>query len=293
MALYELSIDGPQVREAERVISLEGRGFPTLVMRWDSRILDQPWVTTVVLDYLIALPPLMIGHSTFNEIKLAAYVGGAPTKFLYFGTEMTSSVPRIAPEMENAIAPVKLYQEFRLEEQTCPLPYLKLIQATPRIFGNGPQDYYSPPVKVERYDGVVGSDHLADFFPAVVANLEPQKGSSLTDAASGFWTGGRFVGVTQIGIVRQGKVVGLHRRVGKTDKDPVPPDVKRRDPKLDMLRQWVAVDLGARTTVVATRGEKGAAELVRIGTREPIGKPSDFENPTEIFFDSVGRTVEA
>lgn len=40
MALYELSIDGPQVREAEKIVSLEGRGFPTLVMRWDSRVFD-------------------------------------------------------------------------------------------------------------------------------------------------------------------------------------------------------------------------------------------------------------
>src|SRR3954470_8118764 len=125
MALYELSIDGPMVREAEKVVSLEGRGFPTLAMRWDSTFFDQLWVTTVVLDYLIALPPLVIGQSTFNEVKVAAFVGGAPTKFLYFGTERTSSVPRIAPEMENAIAPARVYQEFRLEEQTCPLPYLK------------------------------------------------------------------------------------------------------------------------------------------------------------------------
>ena len=107
MALYELSIDGPHVREAERVVSLEGRGFPTLVMRWDSRIFDQPWVTTIVLDYLIALPPLIIGQATFNEVKVAAFVDGAPTKFLYFGTEMTASVPRIAPEMENQIGPAR------------------------------------------------------------------------------------------------------------------------------------------------------------------------------------------
>src|SRR3954463_14839119 len=130
MALYELSIDPASVREAERVASLDGRGFPTLVMRWDSRLFDQPWQTTLVLDYLIALPPLMIGQSTFNEVKVAAFVGGAATKFLYFGTEMSASVPRIAPEMENPLPPAKLYQEFRLEEATCPLPYLKLIQAT-------------------------------------------------------------------------------------------------------------------------------------------------------------------
>src|SRR3954463_1956066 len=102
MALYELSIDGAAVREAERVASLEGRGFPTLVMRWESRLFDQPWQTTVVLDYVIALPPLIVGQSTFNEVKICAFVGGASTKFLYFGTEMSANVPRIAPEMENS-----------------------------------------------------------------------------------------------------------------------------------------------------------------------------------------------
>jgi hypothetical protein len=294
MALYELSIDGPLVREAEHVVSLEGRGFPTLVMRWDSRIFDQPWVTTVVLDYLIALPPLIIGQSTFNEIKLAAYVGGAPTKFLYFGTEMTSAVPRIAPEMENAIAQVKLYQEFRLEEQTCPLPYLKLIQATPRIYGNGPQDYYSPPIKVERYDGVVSStEHVADFFASVVANLETVKGSILTDPSRGFWNGARYVGVTKIAIVRQGKVVGMHARVGRADKDPLPPEIKRRDPKLDVLSEWVGVDVGSACTVVALRGERSNAEYVRIGEAAPVGQPSDYESPTEIAFDNLSRTVKA
>src|SRR5277367_198199 len=271
MALYELSIDGPLVREADKVVSLEGRGFPTLVMRWDSRIFDQPWVTTLVLDYLIALPPLVIGQATFNEVKVAAFVGGTPTKFLYFGTEMTSAVPRIAPEMENSIAPVKLYQEFRLEEQTCPLPYLKLIQATPRIYGNGPQDYYSPPIKVERYDGVVSStDHTADFFASFVANLDTVKGATLTDPARGFWTGARYVGVTKIAILRDGKVVGLHARVGRADKDALPPEIKRRDPKLDVVSEWVGVDVGAASTVVALRGERSNAEYVRIGEAAPV-----------------------
>src|SRR6201986_2932412 len=120
MALYELSIDPNLIREAEKVVSLEGRGFPTLVMRWESRLFDQPWVTTIVLDYTIALPPLMIGQSTFNEVKVCAFVGGDATKFLYFGTEMSAAVPRIAPEMENSVTPAQAYQEFRLEEVTCP-----------------------------------------------------------------------------------------------------------------------------------------------------------------------------
>ena len=293
MALYELSIDAAHVREAEKVASLEGRGYPTLVMRWDTRIFDQPWHTTLVLDYLIALPPLMIGQSTFNEVKVAAYVGGAATKFLYFGTEMSSAVPRVAPEMENSVAPPREYQEFRIEEQTCPLPYLKLIQATPRIYGNGPQDYYSPPIKVERYDGAVSPELVADFFATTVANLETVKGSWLTDAQRGFWNGARFVGVTVIAILRQGKVVGLHRRVGRTDKDPMPTEVKKRDPRLDELREWVGIDIGASTTVVALRGDRGPAEIVRIGATTPVTLPSDNETPTEIAFENLARTMKA
>jgi hypothetical protein len=293
MALYELSIDAGLVREAEKVVSLEGRGFPTLVMRWDCQLFEKPWQTTLILDYAIALPPLMIGQSTFNEVTIAAFVGGAPTKFLYFGTEMSASVPRIAPEMENSIAKAELYQEFRLEEATCPLPYLKLINSTPRIYGNGPQDYYSPPIKVERYDGVVSADQVADFFGTVTANLDPVSGSVLTDPARGFWAGARYVGVTKIAILRQGKVVGIHRRVGRADKDPMPPDIKKRDPERDVVRAWVGIDVGAATTTVAVRGERGAAEIVRIGPVAPVVQASDCETPSEIYFDNLARTVKA
>src|SRR5689334_20868946 len=148
MPVYELSVDGALVREAEKVVSLAGREFPTLVMRWESRLFDQPWLTTLVLDYVIALPPLIVGQATFNEVRIAAFTGHAGTKYMYFGTEMSASVPRIAPEMENAVGPSELYQEFRLDEQTCPIPYLKLIQVSPRIYGEGLQNYYSPPIKV-------------------------------------------------------------------------------------------------------------------------------------------------
>ena len=173
-------------------------------------------------------------------------------------------------------------------------PVLEAIQATPRIYGNGPQDYYSPPIKVERYDGVVSSqEHVADFFASDVANLETVKGSVLTDASRGFWNGARYVGVTKIAILRQGKVVGLHSRVGKADKDPLPPEIKRRDPRLDVLSEWVAVDLGASTTVVALRGERTAVELVRIGDVAPVSQPSDYESPSEIAFESLARTFKA
>ncbi|HMY19216.1 MAG TPA: hypothetical protein PKA58_22990, partial [Polyangium sp.] len=193
MALYELSIDDAHLREAEMLISLEGRSFPTLATRWESRLFDQPWSTTLVLDYTIPLPPLPPGGASFIEVRIAAYTGGAPTKFLYFGTEMNSSVPRIGPEMENQIGAAKIFQEFRLDEHTSPVPYLKLIQTTPRIYGAGAQDYYSPAIKIERYDGAASSEQLADLFPTVVANLPCIKGHLLTDSTGGLWTGTRYI----------------------------------------------------------------------------------------------------
>lgn len=293
MALYELSIEAAHVREGERLASLEGRAYPTLAMRWETKLMDQTWETTVVLDYTISLPPLMVGRQTFNEVRIGAYTGGAGTKFLYFGTEMNASVPRIAPEMENTIGPTPAYQEFRLEEHTCPVPYLKLIQTTPRIYGNGPQDYYAPPIKVERYDAVSSTALIADFFPTIVAGLEGIKGTQLTDASQGMWVGSRFVGVTKIAIMRQGKVVGLHRRVGRTDRDPIPPEVKRRDPKLDVSRGWCAIDLGAQSTVIALRSERSPAELIRIGATGPVTLSADFENPSEISFENLSRMLKA
>ena len=235
----------------------------------------------------------MIGQSTFNEVKVCAFVGGAATKFLYFGTEMSADVPRIAPEMENSVTPAQAYQEFRLEEVTCPIPYLKLIQTTPRIYGNAAQDYYSPLIKVECYDGSVGADLLADYFAQTVANLEPVSGAVLTDAARGFWTGARFVGATTIAILRQGKVVGLHKRMGRTDRDPVPTEIKKRDPKLDVLKEWVAVDIGAQTTTIALRGERNTAEFVRIGTKSPAIVPADFETPSEVGFVNLARFLKS
>ena len=293
MPLYELSIDDAHLREAERLISLEGRGFPTLVTRWESRLFDQPWSTTLVLDYTIPLPPLGAGQGTFIEVRVAAFVGGAATKFLYFGTEMNSSVPRIGPEMENQIGQAKIYQEFRLDEHTSPVPYLKLIQTTPRIYGAGAQDYYSPAIKVERYDGAASSEHLADLFPTFVAGLPPVKGHLLTDPSGGLWVGARYVGQTSIAILRQGKVCGMHRRIGRTDRDAVPPEIKRRDPKLDVLKEWVSIDLGASTTVVALRGERSAPELIRLGATSAPSVSADYENPSEIAFDQLARTLKA
>src|SRR5688572_16076319 len=100
MPVYDLSIDEAHVRAAERLVTLEGRGYPTVVASWESRLFEQPWTTVIVLDYVLALPPLIVGHATFNEVRVGVFVGGASTKFLYFGTEMSEGAPRIPPEME-------------------------------------------------------------------------------------------------------------------------------------------------------------------------------------------------
>ncbi len=303
MALYELSIEPAHVVEAERVIALDGRDYPTLVMHWESRLFDQPWETTLVLDYTIALPPLGAGGaapapgqaapSSFIPVRVGAFVGGAPTKYFYFGTEMNESVPRIGPEMENLATPSSTYQEFLLDDRSCPIPYLKLIAATPRIYGNGAQDYYAPPIPVERFDATPKPHHLADNFPNVVAGLEPITGEKLIDPAIGSWTGSRYVGIRQMAILRQGKVVGMVRRTGKVDRDLAPPEVARRDPNLDVRDAWVAIDFGTRSTVVAVRGDRSGQTMIRLGTLDAAVRSADFENPSEIGFDALRNTTKA
>lgn len=298
MALYELSIDSVHVTEAEAVVGLEGRDFPTLVMHWESRVFELPWAATVVLDYTIALPPL--GQTPtgtpsvgFIPVRVGAFVGGAPTKYFYFGTEMNESVPRLGPEMENVASPASTYQEFLLDERSCPIPYLKLIAATPRIYGNSAQDYYSPPIPVERFDAMPRPHHIADTFPTVTAGLETVTGEKLVDPAIGSWVGSRYVGIRQMAILRQGKVVGMLRRSGKADRDAAPAEVARRDPKLDIRDSWVAIDFGARSTVVGVRGERNSLSLIRLGTLEPAVRSSDFESPSELDFEALRGTTKA
>src|SRR5688572_24118460 len=125
MGLYELSIDPAKIAEAESLTSVDAlsrREFPTLVMNWESRIFGQPWATTIVRDYMIALPPLE-PPATFIPVRVGAFVGKAPTKYFYFGTEMNNTVPRLAPEMENLVTPQNLFQEFLIDDRTSPIPY--------------------------------------------------------------------------------------------------------------------------------------------------------------------------
>ena len=287
MGLYELSIDPASIAEAESLTSVDAlsrRDFPTLVMNWESKIFGQPWSTTIVLDYMIALPPLE-PPATFIPVRVGAFVGNAPTKYFYFGTEMNNTVPRLAPEMENLATPQNLFQEFLIDERTSPIPYLKLIQATPRIYGNGAQDYYAPPIKVERYDGVPSVDHVADLFPKQVAGLPIVPGAFLTDPSGGAWEGSRFSGMRAIAILRQGKVVGMHQKLGRGDRDAAPNNVVKRDPRRDIrTSEWIAIDVGARSFTVAARLERSNPELFRLGTPEPPKRPSDYENPSEITF---------
>ncbi len=289
MSQYELSIEPRFVEEAERLVSLEGRVFPTLVVMWESTMLGQDWQTILVLDYTFPLPPLQPGAS-FNEVRIAAFTEDVPTKFLYFGTELSADAPRIAPEMENIISPTGTYQEYRLTSESCSLPYLDLIQSTPRVYGNGPQDYYSPPIKVERFDAGSGLDLIADNFPTVVAQLPPIGSDVLTDPRKGYWQGSRFVGTRRIAILRQGRVVGLRRRA--SDKEVVPPEVVRRDPHLDVQEAWVAVDIGMSTTVVAV-GDGDRHEFIRVGAADAPRVAADFEIPSAVMFNHLPRTVKA
>ncbi len=291
MPQYELSIEPSAVAEAERHVSLEGRSFPTLVVSWESQMLGQEWITTLVLDYTIPLPPLE-GRQTFNEVRIAAFTDDVPTKFLYFGTELNADAPRLGPEMENTVSPAGTYQEYRLTEDTCAVPYLDLITTTPRIYGNAAQDYYSPPIKVERFDAGPGANLIADNFPEIVAALPPISGEVLTDPQRGFWQGSRFVGTKKIAILRKGKVVGLHRRVGRAEKEVVPPQVVRRDPHVDVQDAWVAIDLGTSTTVVAV-GDGERHEFIRVGASDEPTSSRDYETPSEIAFSNLPRTLKA
>lgn len=297
MGLYELSIDPATIAEAESITSVEAlsrREFPTLVMNWESKLFGQAWSTTVVLDYLIALPPLEPSVS-FIPVRVGAFVGNAPSKYFYFGTEMNNTVPRLAPEMENLITPQNLFQEFLIDERTSPIPYLKLINATPRIYGNGAQDYYAPPIKVERFDANPNPDHVADLFPKQVAGLPILSGPFLTDPNGGVWEGARFSGIRAIAILKQGKVVGVHQKTGRVDRDAAPNNVVKRDPKRDIrTSEWVAIDVGARSITVAARLEKGQPELFRIGGgQEPPKRPADYENPSEVAFYSLKGAMRA
>jgi hypothetical protein len=289
MSQYELSIEPRSVEEAERLVSLEGRVFPTLVVMWESKMLGQDWQTILVLDYTFPLPPLQPGVS-FNEVRIAAYTDDVPTKFLYFGTELSAGAPRIAPEMENIISPAESFQEYRLTEESCNVDYLDLIQTTPRIYGNGPQDYYSPPIKVERFDAGPGVDLIADNFPTVVAELPPIPSDILTDQRKGFWQGSRFIGTRRIAILKDGKVVGLRRR--SSEKEVVPPEVVRRDPHIDVQQAWVAIDLGMKSTVCAI-GDGDKHEFIRIGAHSEVKLAMDYEVPSAVMFNHLPRTVKA
>jgi hypothetical protein len=291
MAQYELSIDPSHVAEAERLVALDGRKFPTLVCSWESSMLGQDWQTVLVQDYTIPLPPLEQGR-TFNEVRIAAYTGDVPTKFLYFGTELDANAPRLPPEMENSVSPSQNYQEYRLTAESCAVTYLDLIQTTPRVYGNGPQDYYSPPIKVERFDAGTGIDLISDNFPKIVADLDPIDASMLTDPRNGFWQGSRFSGTKKMAILKQGKVCGLRRRAGRSDKEVVPPEIVRRDPHVDVRDAWVAIDLGAHTTVIAI-GNGDRQELVRLGAQESAKVSRDYEVPSEIGFNDLASTVKA
>jgi hypothetical protein len=144
---------------------------------------------------------------------------------------------------------------------------------------------------VERFDAGPGSELIADNFPTIVAGLPRIDGDALVDPRRGFWQGARFAGTKKIAILRQGKVVGLRRR-SDDKKEVVPPEVVRRDPNQDVRDAWVAIDFGARATVVAV-GNGERHELVRIGATKAPTVARDFEIPSEVGFINLPRVIKA
>jgi len=65
--------------------------------------------------------------------------------------------------------------------------------------------------------------------------------------------------------------------------------LRARDPALDVRHEWVAIDFGTSSTVVAVSESTGAKKLLRVGVRDyyaPV-EATHFENPTALQFDDL------
>ena len=195
-------------------------------------MLGQDWQTILVLDYTFPLPPLAQGK-TFNEVRIAAYTGEVPTKFLYFGTELNDEAPRVPPEMENVVSPTGTFQEYRLTPDSCSVAYLDLIQTHAARLRQRPAGLLQPADQGRALRcWLRRRAHQRQDFPHIVAGLDPIDSSMLTDPRFGFWQGARFAGTKQMAILKQGE--------GRWYPSPrerrarwVPPEVVRRDPHVE------------------------------------------------------------
>lgn len=62
--------------------------------------------------------------------------------------------------------------------------------------------------------------------------------------------------------------------------------LRARDPRQDLRKQWVAIDFGTSSTVVAIGTADGGKQLLRVGARNFYSaiQPADYENPTVLEF---------
>lgn len=63
-------------------------------------------------------------------------------------------------------------------------------------------------------------------------------------------------------------------------------DLQARDPALDLRDEWVAIDFGTSSTVVAINTPSGGKELLRVGVQDFNARPEPwhYENPTVLEF---------
>lgn len=70
--------------------------------------------------------------------------------------------------------------------------------------------------------------------------------------------------------------------------------LRARDPARDLRDEWVAIDFGTSSTVVAVTNANGGKELLRIGVKDfyEAPKPTDYENPTVLEFLDLEKFLE-
>ncbi len=160
---------GPRVPDARHAV-----GIAPLRPSLGSR----RWCSTT----LIALPPLIVGQATFNEVKIAAFAGGAGTKFMYFGTEMSASVPPHRARDGEHHRPDRALPGVPPGRADLPDP---LPEADPgRVRASTVKGSRTTTRRRSRSSATTGWPRRStspDFFPKVVANLDPVKGAALVD----------------------------------------------------------------------------------------------------------------
>lgn len=197
MSAFQLSLDPAHVHAARLISTFAARGFPTVATQWEDEALGLVLEWRIVTDYTLVLPPVAAGK--FQTVRIAAFVGDAKDKSLYFGNEIGAHVPRIGPDLENFFAPAG-FIEFHLDSETSPVPYVKLIQTTPRISGTGGQEYAASALKVERFDIALSPEQFPNGFFLRTIGVDAPRASHWAEMA--------YDGPEAIAVLRGGGVVG-------------------------------------------------------------------------------------